>query len=86
MIIAKKLQKDTLEKEIRTLMPNLQLEYIVKNWKSESCKRQQTPPIIAKSNDWDFIEIKKEAIKAKSLLYVSQMFSPALTIREIKPC
>ena len=75
--------------EIHTLMPNLELEYIQSKTERADCakdsKHTKVPPIIAIFNDWHFTEmIKTSAIKAKSLLYVSQMFSPALTIRRNK--
>ena len=42
-----------------------------------------TPAIIAKFNDWQFTETNKTSfIKAKSRIFVSQMYSPVLTKRK----
>ena len=78
-----------LAKEIHKLMPNLELEYIQSKIERGDCakdsKHTKAPPIIAKFNNWHFTEmIKSSAIKAKSSLYLSQMFSPALNIRRNK--
>ena len=81
--------ENILAKEIHTLMPNLELEYILSKieraHRAKGSKHTKVPPIIAKFNDWHFTEmIETSAIKAKSSLYVSQMFSPAFTIRRNK--
>ena len=65
-------------------MSNLELEFIQS--KIERAHRAKSSKhITAKFNNWHFTEmIKTSAIKTKSLLYVSQMFSPTLTIRRNK--
>ena len=66
-------------------MPNLELEHIQLNIERDHCTKQskhaKVPSIIAKFNDWHFHEmIKTSAIKTKSSLNASQMFSHELTI------
>ena len=70
-------------------MSNLELEFIQSKieraHRAKSSKHIKVPPITAKFNNWHFTEmIKTSAIKTKSLLYVSQMFSPTLTVRRNK--
>ena len=50
--------------------------------RSKETEYTSTPAIIAKFNDWQLTEtIKTSFIKAKSHIFVSQMYSPALTKR-----
>ena len=65
-------------------MPQYQLEYITSKiervHRSRETKFTKVPAIIAKFNDWSITEtIKSSLIKGNSSVFVSQMFSPALT-------
>ena len=55
-----------LAKEIHTLMPNLELEYIQSKTErghhTKDNKYINVPPIIAKFNDWQFTEMIKASI------------------------
>ena len=70
-------------------MLNLEIEYIQSKieraHRIKDNKHTKVLPIIAKFNDWHFTEtIKTSTIKVKSPLYMSQMFSTALTVRRNK--
>ena len=50
--------------------------------RSQETEYTNTPAIIARFNDWQLTEtIKTSFIKAKSHIFVSQMYSPVLTKR-----
>ena len=73
-------------KEIKTDMPNLEESYIMNKiemaHRSKETEYTNTPAIIARFNNWQLTEtIKANFIKAKSHIFVSQMYSPALTKR-----
>ena len=76
--------KEILAKEIVKVLPQFQVSDIIE--KIERALRSKEPEfseilaIIAKFTDWDLTEkIKSGFIKSKSSIYVSQMYSPALT-------
>ena len=78
--------KEILVKEIKTVTPNLEKSYIMKKieraHRLKETEYTNTPDIIAKFNDWRLTKtIKTSFIKAKSYIFVSQMYSPALTKR-----
>ena len=67
-------------------MPQFQVsditEKIERAHRSKESEFSEIPGIIAKFTDWDLTEkIKSGFIKSKSSIYVSQMYSPALTKR-----
>ena len=78
--------KDIVTKEIRSVMPTVEetviRDKIERAHRSRESEYNKNPAIIAKFNDWQFTEsIKTSFIRAKSQIYVSQMYSPALTKR-----
>ena len=78
--------KFILAKEINKFMPQYQLEHITSKieraHRARETKFTEVPAIIAKSNDWSITEtVKSSFIKGNSSIFVSQMFSPALTAR-----
>ena len=67
-------------------MPQFQvsdiIEKIERAHRSKESEFSEIPAIIAKFTDWDLTEkIKSGFTKSKSSIYVSQMYSPALTKR-----
>ena len=78
--------KKLLVKEIKAVIPDLEESYIMNKIgradRSKETEYTKTPATIAKFNDWQLTEtIKTSFIKAKSHIFVSQMYSPALTKR-----
>ena len=75
--------KKLLVKEIKTVIPDLEESYsmnkIKRAHRSNETEYTNTP---AKFNDWQLTKtIKTSFIKAKSHIFVSQIYSPALTKR-----
>ena len=67
-------------------MPQYQLEYIISNieraHRFRETKVTKVPAIIPKFNDWSITEtIKSSLIRGNRSIFVSQVFSPALTAR-----
>ena len=76
--------KEILAKEIVKVLPQFQvsdiIEKIERALRSKESEFSEILAIIAKFTDWDLTEkIKSGFIKSKSSIYVSQMYSPALT-------
>ena len=73
-------------KKIKAVIPDLEESYIMNKieraHRSQETEYTNTPAIIARFNDWPLTEtIKTSFIKAKSHIFVSQMYSPVLTKR-----
>ena len=78
--------KDILTKEIRSVMPTVEEtvipDKIERAHRSREYKCNKNPAIIVKFNDWQITKsIKTSSLRAKLQIYVSQMYSPALTKR-----
>ena len=73
-------------KKIKAVIPDLEESYIINKieraHRSQETEYTNTPAITAKFNDWQLTEtIKTSFIKAKSHIFVSQIYSPARTKR-----
>ena len=80
---------DILTKVIKSVMSTVEetviRDKIERAHRSRENEYNKKPAIIAKFNDWRFTKsIKTSFIRAKSQIYVSQMYSPALTKGEMK--
>ena len=77
--------KDILTKEIRSVMPTVEetviLDKIERAHRSQENEYDKNLAIIAKFNNWQFTESIKTNFRAKSQIYVLQMYSPALRKR-----